>query len=221
MLLRSSAACSRRKLVLSIGSRQWSKIPPATCHLPVPIVRDCRDRPTRIDEKTKRIALGTKALRARACETGTARRLQTMPRAGQLTAVAVEAFAPDMAQFSKGRDFAAWLGLGPRQDATGGKARLGRLSKAGQSDIRRLPTIGAMARITGRARQKIPAQSGIGRMPAKTPRLLVALARANRMARQIWARLNKGEEYRDPAAVASAWHDADQASPAEAGVRVR
>ncbi|WP_370296341.1 transposase [Poseidonocella sp. HB161398] len=78
---------------------------------------------------------------------------------GPLTALAVEAFLPDMAQFTCGRDFAAWLGLVPRQHSSGGKDRLGRVSKAGQIDIRRLMIIGAMTRITGRAGAKVLAES--------------------------------------------------------------
>lgn len=77
-----------------------------------------------------------KTLKTVAAESETARRLQSMPGVGPLTALAVEAFAPDMAQFKRGRDFAAWLGLVPRQYSSGGKERLGRVSKTGQSDSR-------------------------------------------------------------------------------------
>jgi hypothetical protein len=63
---------------------------------------------------------------------------------GPLTALAIEAFAPDMNSFKRGRDFAAWLGLVPRQHSSGGKERLGHVSKAGQVDIRRLLIIGAV-----------------------------------------------------------------------------
>ena len=75
----------------------------------------------------------------------TAKRLQSMPGIGPITAAAIEAFAPPMATFKRGRDFAAWLGLVPRQHSSGGKPRLGRTSKMGQRDIRRLLIIGAMA----------------------------------------------------------------------------
>jgi len=101
----------------------------------------------------------TKTLKALAAKADTSRHLQTMPGVGPLTALAVEAFAPDMAQFKCGRDFAAWLGLVPRQRSSGGKERLGRISKAGQADIRRLLIIGAMTRIMGRARHKISTNS--------------------------------------------------------------
>lgn len=174
------------------------------CDLPVLVVTECQDLLAQIAEKTERIGDKTKTLKALAAETDTARRLQTMPGVGPLTALAVEAFAPDLAQFSSGRDFAAWLGLVPRQHSTGGKERLGRMSKAGQSDIRRLLIIGAMSRIVGRARHKIPAESWIGRMLARKPKMLVGIALANKMARQVWAMLMKKEDFRDPALAAAA-----------------
>jgi transposase len=87
----------------------------------------------------------------------------------------------------------------PRQHSSGGKARLGRISKAGQTDIRRLLIIGAMTRIVGRALHKVPKDSWIGRMLTRKPKMLVGIALANKMARQVWAMLTKNEEYRDPA----------------------
>lgn len=169
------------------------------CALPALVVAECQDLLAQISEKTERIDAKTKGLKALAAETDTTRRLQTMPGVGPLTALAVDAFAPDMAQFKCGRDFAAWLGLVPRQHSSGGKERLGRISKAGQADIRRLLIIGAMTRIMGRARDRIAANSWTGRMLARKPKMLVGIALANRMARQIWAMMTKGEDYRDPA----------------------
>lgn len=169
------------------------------CDLPALIIAECRDLLEQIAEKTKRIEAKTEALKTLAAETDTARRLQTMPGVGPLTALAIKAFAPDMVQFKSGRDFAAWLGLVPRQHSTGGKTRLGRISKTGQSDIRRLLIIGAMSRITGRARHKAPAESWLGRKLATKPKMLVGIALANKMARQIWAMLTKNEDYQDPA----------------------
>ena len=132
----------------------------------------------------------------------TARLLQTMPGVGPITALAVEAFAPPMESFRRGRDFAAWLGLVPRQRSSGGKARLGRISKAGQHDIRRLLIIGAMAAMVGACRRGIPEDTWLGKMMLRKPRILVAIALANKMARRIWAMLTKNESYRDPAMAA-------------------
>jgi transposase len=100
--------------------------------LPVLVREECRDLLAQIAEKTARIDARTDRIKALAAETGTARRLQTMPGIGPITALAVEAFAPEMAQFRRGRDFAAWLGLVPRQRSSGGKERLGRVSKEGR-----------------------------------------------------------------------------------------
>jgi transposase len=113
-----------------------------------------------------RIAAKTRKIEALAAETDTARRLQTMPGVGPLTALAVEAFAPDMTSFKSGRDFAAWLGLVPRQRSSGGKERLGRVSKAGQADTRRLLIVGAMSRLNWFGRKSIPEGSWLARMLA-------------------------------------------------------
>ena len=173
------------------------------CDLPALIIAEGHDLMAQIAEKTERIDAKTKELKALAAETDTARRLQTMPGVGPLTALAVEAFAPDMAQFKCGRDFAAWLGLVPRQHSSGGKERLGRISKAGQSDIRRLLIIGAMSRLNWLGRRSILEGSWLARMRARKPKILVAIALANKMARQLWAMLMKNEDYRDPALAAT------------------
>ena len=102
-----------------------------------------------------------------------------------------------MATFKRGRDFAAWLGLVPRQHSSGGKPRLGRTSKMGQRDIRRLLIIGAMAIIGWAARKGAAKGSWLERQMAKKPRLVVAIALANKMARSVWAMLTRGENYRD------------------------
>lgn len=144
-----------------------------------------------------------KKLRAVAGQAETTRRLQTMPGVGPITAVAVETFAPAMQTFRSGRDFAAWLGLVPRQCSMGGKPRLGKTSKMGQRDIRRLLIIGAMSVLKASARSAPPVNSWLSRMLAKKPRMLVAIALANKMARSIWAMMTKQEDYRGPVAAAA------------------
>jgi transposase len=174
------------------------------CDLPALITAECRDLLAQIAEKTGRITERTTKLKALAAQSDRARRLQTMPGVGPLTAVAVEAFGPDMAQFKTGRDFAAWLGLVPRQHSSGGKDRLGRVTKAGQADIRRLLIIGAMSRLGWLGRRTIVEGSWLSRMLARKPKMLVAIALANKMARQIWAMLTKNEDYKDPALAGAA-----------------
>jgi transposase len=148
----------------------------------------------------EQIAALEKLVRAAAAEDATARRLMTMPGVGPVTAMAVADFAPPMEHFRNGRDVAAWLGLVPRQHATGGKERLGKVSKMGQRDIRRLLIVGAMAVVRWATRKGAPEGSWLARMLAKKDRLLVAIALANRMARGLWAMLITGEDHRDPAA---------------------
>jgi transposase len=172
--------------------------------LPALVRDECRDLLAQIAEKTARIDARTRRIKTLAAETDTARRLQTLPGVGPLTVLAIEAFAPEMPQFRRGRDFAAWLGLVPRQHSSGGKERLGRVSKAGQADIRRLLIIGAMSRLTRLGRRSIPEGSWLARMLARKPRMLVAIALANKMARIIWAMLTRAEDYRNPAQAAAA-----------------
>jgi transposase len=150
------------------------------------------------DLREKIVGLDTE-LRRRAGTDDTARRLTTIPGIGPITAAAITTFAPPMETFSKGRDFAAWVGLTPRQHSSGGKERLGRTSKMGQKDIRRLLITGAIAVVRWAARKGAPEGSWLARMLARKPKMLVAVALANRMARTAWALMRKGEDYRDPA----------------------
>jgi transposase len=169
------------------------------------LMRDeCRDLLEQIAEQTVRIDARTEKIKALAAEAETARRLQTIPGVGPMTALAVEAFAPSMGSFNCGRAFAAWLGLVPRQFSSGGKERLGRTSKAGQTDIRRLLIIGAMSRLNWMGRKSIPQDSWLARITSRKPRMLVAIALANKMARTIWAMLTKNEDYRVPAQAGAA-----------------
>jgi transposase len=169
--------------------------------LPDLMREECRDMVEQIGEQTNRINARTGKIQALANEADTARRLQTIPGAGPMTALAVEAFAPAMANFSCGRDFAAWLGLVPRQFSSGGKERLGRTSKAGQADIRRLVIIGAMSRLNWLGRKSIPEDSWLAHISSRKPRMLVAIALANKMARTIWALIIRKAGYRVPAQV--------------------
>ena len=115
------------------------------------------------------------------------RRLCTVPGIGPVTAGAVAAFAPDMSTFESGRNFAAWLGLVPRQRSTGGKARLGAVSKMGQTDIRRLLVVGAMSVIWWVVRKGGSPNRWLAQLVARKPRMVAAVALANKMARMIWA----------------------------------
>jgi transposase len=151
---------------------------------------------SKIDDLEKRILHEVKRAK-------TTSRLMTMPGIGPVTAIAIETFAPPMETFKRGRDFAAWLGLVPRQYSTGGKQVLGRVSKMGQRDIRRLLIIGAMTVIRWASRKGALAGSWLARMLPRKPRMVVAIALANKMARAAWAMLTKNEDFKDPAAAAA------------------
>lgn len=124
------------------------------------------------------------------------RRLCTIPGIGPVTAGAIAAFAPDLDTFESGRNFAAWLGLVPRQRSTGGKARLGSISKMGQTDIRRLLIVGAMSVIRWVVRKGGSPNRWLAALVARKPRMVAAVALANKMARMIWALTMKQEDYR-------------------------
>ncbi|SMC14377.1 Transposase IS116/IS110/IS902 family protein [Roseovarius aestuarii] len=153
-----------------------------------------------IDTLADRISVFTKQLEATAKSSDKVRRLTSMPGVGLQTALAIEAFAPDMSCFKRGRDFSAWLGLVPLQNSTGGRTRLGKVSKMGQNDIRSLLIVGAMSVINAANRYGVKCGSWLARMLDRKPRLLVAITLANRMARGIWAMLTKNEDYRNPEA---------------------
>jgi transposase len=125
-------------------------------------------------------------------------RLATIPGIGSLVATAIAATVADPGTFRSGREFAAWLGLVPRQRSTGGKQRLGRISREGDGYLRRLLIIGAQAVLL---RSKAAhADSWVQGLLARRARLVVAVALANKTARIAWAVMTKGQTYRRPAA---------------------
>jgi transposase len=163
------------------------------------LARDiCRMLLEQIGHLTERLKYLKASIEAMSDEAEMPRRLRTMPGVGPITALAVETFAPPMDHFRRGRDFAAWLGLVPRQHSTGGKQRLGKTSKMGQRDIRRLLITGAMAVIRWATRRGAPKGSWLARMLECKPIPVVAVALANKMARGIWAMLTRDEDYRGP-----------------------
>jgi transposase len=151
-----------------------------------------------IEALSEKVAELTLQMKETVKSSGDIKRLTTMPGVGLQTALAIEAFAPDMKIFKRGRDFSAWLGLVPKQHSTGGKERLGHVSKMGQKDIRSLLIIGAMSVINAATRFGAPKGSWLARMLERKPKMLIAITLANRMARGIWAMLVKKENYKRP-----------------------
>ena len=128
------------------------------------------------------------------------KRLMTIPGIGPICAMALHAFAPPTESFGCGRDFAAWVGLTPRQHSTAGKQRLGRITKMGQRDLRQLLVLGATSVLRHMRKREELDDPWLRRMIAEKPPKLVAIALANKMARITWAMSVRKETYRSPVA---------------------
>ena len=126
-----------------------------------------------------------------------ARRLETIPGVGIITASALAATVTDPHQFTSARQFAAWLGLTPRANSSGGKERLGRISKMGDQYLRRLLVNGMTSQLRW-ARQHPDTHPWVGGLLRRKPPKLVAVAMANKAARVAWAVMTSGEVYRAP-----------------------
>ena len=127
------------------------------------------------------------------------RRLETIPGIGRITASALAASVSDPSVFKSGRELAAWIGLVPRQNSTGGKQRLGRISKQGDQYLRWLLVAGALS-VVRHARGKDPAtMPWLAGIIARKPTKVAAVALANKNARTAWAILMGGESYRPTA----------------------
>jgi transposase len=162
---------------------------PAAARSAIDLLADqLRETQEKIDAVTRRIEAAQKA-------DPLARRLATIPGLGAITASAIAATTPEVGNFRTARDYAAWLGLTPQPHSSGGKERLGRISKAGNRYLRRLLYLGAMAQISAR-RCRRPGDDWLWRMLEKKPVKVVAVALANRMARVVWALIRTGESYR-------------------------
>jgi transposase len=129
-----------------------------------------------------------------------ARRLMEIPGVGTVTAGTITALAGDVSRFRKGRDFAAWLGLTPRQNSSGDKVRIGRISKAGNRELRTLLVLGQMAVMRHARAHPEKASRWLTALIARRPPLVVAVALAAKTARIIWAMLSRSEKYRPTAA---------------------
>lgn len=153
---------------------------------------------TTIARQDEQLASLDKQIRAFSRQDDTSRRLMTIPGVGPMSSVAVMALMPDPANFKCGRAFSAWLGLPPTEHSSGGKQRLGPISKRGNKTLRRLLLLGATAVLRQALKCPPNPKSWLGRMLATKPRMVVITALANKTARIIWAIRAKGGVYRDP-----------------------
>jgi len=130
------------------------------------------------------------------------RRLAAVPGVGIVTATAVAATVTDPEQFTSGRQFAAWLGLTPRQHSTGGRTPLGGISKQGDRYLRRLLVVGATAVMRHNKDKTTPMANWIRNLLQKKPFRLASVALADKLARIALVVPTRGEAYRPQAAVA-------------------
>ena len=131
------------------------------------------------------------------------RRLATIPGVGVITATALVATIGDASQFRSGRQLAAWLGLVPRQHSSGGRERLGRISKRGDGYLRRLLVHGARTVLLWSRRKKERRTAWQEALLARRPTNVVVVAMANKTARVVWAMLSRGETFRTEARAAA------------------
>ncbi len=174
------------------------------------IVADKKDTRLPIDARASVIVLATqleglgtvigaieKRIKSQHRANAASQQVETIPGIGVIGATAIAATVPDPTVFRSGRDFAAWIGLVPRQDSTGGKPKLGAISKQGDRYLRRILIVGAHS-VVRRAKENPGKYPWITQLLARRPAKVVAVALANKMARMAWALLAHGGTYRAP-----------------------
>lgn len=136
-------------------------------------------------------------IRESARETEVGRRLMAIPGVGPLLASAFVASVADPTVFKTGRDLAAWIGLVPKQNSSGGKERLGGISRAGNRYLRQMLVVGAMA-VIRHAQRHGTKRAWLLELLARRATKVAAVALANKTARMVWALMTSGERYREP-----------------------
>ena len=181
-------------LIALVEDEDHDLIPPLARSALVPLIEQLREVHEKVGEMDRQIHAWHR-------ENELSRRLETIPGIGPITASAIVATVTDASLFRSGRQLAAWLGLVPRQNSSGGKERLGRITKQGDPYIRRLLVVGAHAVLRFSRKGKSAPTRWAAELMSRKPYTVVAVALANKMARIVWALMTSGDRFRTPAAV--------------------
>jgi transposase len=176
-------------LVALIEDEDHDMLAPMVREALLPLVAQLRDTNERIQHLEQHIVAWHKS-------NAVSRRLATIPGVGPITASAIVATVTDPHLFSSGRQLAAWLGLVPRQNSSGGKERLGSITKKGDGYVRKLLVIGANAVLRFARKGSASSTRWAADLLQRKPRKVAAVAMANKMARITWALLAHGEDFR-------------------------
>ena len=172
------------------------------------IAKQARQAITGLYDRCQELAEGIETFEAEivahARHDETARRLATIPGIGPITASLIAATVGDISLFKTARQFAAWLGLVPAQNSTGGKTRLGRITKTGNREIRKLLVLGATSMASRASQWNSAAGAWTRAALERRPFRLVTVALANKMARIAWALMTRKEVYRAKGGVTAA-----------------
>jgi transposase len=195
-IIAAAGMTSIAKLILILRDADDARLPAAARAALLEMAEQIEMLNARVEKLDTKIVAAVKADEI-------ARRLTSIPGVGPIIAATVRATIQDPAAFKTGRDLAAWIGITPRANSSGGKERLGRISKQGNKQLRTLVIVGATS-ILNQARRGVKLSSWIISLMARRPYKVVAVALANKIARTIWAILVKGGIYQSPAAMARA-----------------
>jgi transposase len=167
------------------------------------LVRTCLFALTiQLEALNKQIAILDRRLMGWHRSNETCKRLDAIPGVGPALATALVASVSDPKAFRSGRDFSAWIGLVPKQNSSGGKEKLGNITKAGDRYLRSLFCAGALAVIRYAQKHGTKHRPWLTKLLERRPTRVAAIALANKLARMAWAMMAKGETYREPVALA-------------------
>jgi transposase len=176
-----------------VEDKNCELIPPTARTAILPLVAQLREAHQKISEMDRQIQAWHRSNEL-------SRRLETIPGIGPITASAIATTVTDPTLFKSGRQLAAWLGLVPRQNSSGGKDRLGRISKQGDPYLRRLLVVGAHAVLRFCRKGKTKPTQWAAELLTRKPYNVVAVALANKMARIVWALMITGKQFDPPTA---------------------